>query len=791
MRSVGPADDKHEKKPMLKTGSRSDLSKNGAIEIPEPLVDNAVQPNTEKVWLKRQLVKLYALQSVIGVISIAVLIAIIILIYSVYHTTNSSLFQSQNDTLSDSYKEQLNSKTDNEKTSDSYPWYDKTCASVGVCKRKGYTQPPLLIISFDGFSYKYMKKKIMKSLTYFSNCGVKAERVIPCFPSRTFPNHYAIATGLYPESHGIVDNNIYDPTIAPIPQSTKNTKHDELWMGTPIWKAYHDQTNKKTACLFWPGCAYNISGYKPEHSPTYDKSVALDDRFELVHKWLAEEDHPELVLAYVEQPDSAGHNQKSEKEVDDALEELDHVLNKFLTNLHNDNLLDCINIAIVSDHGKYQHKLTVSFIILGMQLLENLVYIPDFVETESVVATSGVIGRLFSTNLTSDELSEPFTCQKVEGVRVFTRETMPVRKHHAKIPRVGDVILQGEPGTTFDIKKRGMLAADHGYDIIHDNMHTIFFARGPSFKKNFTISPFQHVEYMNLWTELLKLEHVPNNGSNGFMDVLMVDPPIRQALPTLSLQECEKTGESLVSFCEKCDSRTKKSITESLSNCDQIKSDYLSFESSAGSSCVRNYCRNAVLGASSKTPAVLEEIHRSDLLNAPSCGIAVSKYESSPVCASSTNTYLSSNIKSRFGKINEANFNATSGFVETVLNPLNTLTLNYVRKFGLIWTMSGLAFDKNMDGLADVEQDQPTHFYRTLFYCTSLNKGVCKDVDIISFIFPLMNIDVNCLTTEQLLIEYTARLRDIEIISGYKWKPNNLSHHRYHSLRIHINLAII
>ena len=43
--------------------------------------------------------------------------------------------------------------------------------------------------------------------------GVRAKRLIPPFPTMTFPSHYTMATGLYAEHHGIVSNTMYDPAF--------------------------------------------------------------------------------------------------------------------------------------------------------------------------------------------------------------------------------------------------------------------------------------------------------------------------------------------------------------------------------------------------------------------------------------------------------------------------------------------------------------------------------------------------------------------------------------------------
>src|SRR5262245_40288207 len=71
-------------------------------------------------------------------------------------------------------------------------------------------QPTVLLISMDGFRYDYLQRYSPANLNSLAATGVRARWLIPSFPSKTFPNHYTIVTGLYPEHHGIVENNIYD-----------------------------------------------------------------------------------------------------------------------------------------------------------------------------------------------------------------------------------------------------------------------------------------------------------------------------------------------------------------------------------------------------------------------------------------------------------------------------------------------------------------------------------------------------------------------------------------------------
>lgn len=79
-----------------------------------------------------------------------------------------------------------------------------------------------------------MDRNIVQTLNHIADCGVKADKVYPSYPSKTFPNHYSIVTGLWPESHGITDNSVFDPTISPVLESMKSTKYEKFFEGEPV-----------------------------------------------------------------------------------------------------------------------------------------------------------------------------------------------------------------------------------------------------------------------------------------------------------------------------------------------------------------------------------------------------------------------------------------------------------------------------------------------------------------------------------------------------------------------------
>lgn len=97
------------------------------------------------------------------------------------------------------------------------------------------TQHPLLIIvSYDAFRYNYFAKNATPYMLNLKNEGTTADYLVNVFPTKTFPNHHSIATGVYPETHGVVGNNFYDPKLKRLVEMSYEMYHytDEI---VPIW----------------------------------------------------------------------------------------------------------------------------------------------------------------------------------------------------------------------------------------------------------------------------------------------------------------------------------------------------------------------------------------------------------------------------------------------------------------------------------------------------------------------------------------------------------------------------
>lgn len=70
--------------------------------------------------------------------------------------------------------------------------------------------PLLLIVSFDGFRYDYLERNLTDFMVNLRMNASYSPYMTSIFPSKTFPNHFSIATGLYAEVHGVLDNKVFD-----------------------------------------------------------------------------------------------------------------------------------------------------------------------------------------------------------------------------------------------------------------------------------------------------------------------------------------------------------------------------------------------------------------------------------------------------------------------------------------------------------------------------------------------------------------------------------------------------
>ncbi|KAL3097395.1 hypothetical protein niasHS_003843 [Heterodera schachtii] len=439
------------------------------------------------------------------------------------------------------------------------------------CERKcnaKFDVPPLILISMDGFRADFLQRGKTEAVSRIIQCGASTEFMMPSYPSKTFPNHFTIATGLYPESHGIVDNYFYDEEMpAEEKNFTRSSRNPAWYKGEPIWNTVA-KNGKMSGIFFWPGSEVPIQGIRPTYRYSYNASIPFSKRVDQVIKWLRldENERPAFLAMYFEQPDSAMHQEGPDSDaVNSALIYVDAMINYLMQQLDNNGFLGCINLIIVSDHGaqKLRDDMAVT--------LDRFV---DMADPGIREVFPGIVGhiKLRENNETLlNKVLAPFECSGGQIFRVYTRETMPRRYHYARSGRIGELVIDSAVGTklfkTAEKMNASKMKGEHGYDNRVSSMRAVFGAWGPSIKKGHREKPFQNIELYNLFTALMQLPvtgvyasqmslyslsffFAPNNGTLGRLNSLLRSPPNADAEPMAELAEC--AGAQLVKCGDGC-----------------------------------------------------------------------------------------------------------------------------------------------------------------------------------------------------------------------------------------------
>uniref|UniRef100_A0A8D2CTZ8 Ectonucleotide pyrophosphatase/phosphodiesterase family member 3 n=1 Tax=Sciurus vulgaris TaxID=55149 RepID=A0A8D2CTZ8_SCIVU len=233
------------------------------------------------------------------------------------------------------------------------PWVKENCTTAEQTQcPEGFDLPPVILFSMDGNNF-------LISQQYFvaETCGIHSKYMRAVYPTKTFPNHYSIVTGLYPESHGIIDNNMYDVQLNKnFSLSSKEKNNPAWWKGQPIWLTAMYQ-GLKAATYFWPGSDVAINGSFPTIYKNYDGKISYEERVSTLLKWLdlPKAERPSLYTIYVEEPDSAGHDEGPVSgRLIKALQLVDSTFGLLMEGLKQRNLHNCVNIILLADHGMDQ-----------------------------------------------------------------------------------------------------------------------------------------------------------------------------------------------------------------------------------------------------------------------------------------------------------------------------------------------------------------------------------------------------------------------------------------------------
>jgi predicted AlkP superfamily pyrophosphatase or phosphodiesterase len=377
---------------------------------------------------------------------------------------------------------------------------------------------PVLIVSIDGFRNDYLDRPELydaPNLRALASQGVRADALIPVFPSKTFPNHYSIVTGLYPAHSGIVGNRMYDPELRQTfsVSDRKTVQDSRWWLGEPIWVTAEKQ-GCQTAPIFWPGSEAEIEGVRPTHWEPYDETVPNSRRVEWALGYLQEAKPPCYVSVYFSDVDTAGHHFGPEsQQTRDAVHSVDSTMGELVAGLKRRGLWGKVNLIIVSDHG------------MASTPISQRIAFDDYIDPVSVDIVDG--SPFFEISAKNgDQNGLVAALNRIPHLHAYLSKDIPARWHLSGSRRISPVVAVAEEGWTFDTRDRMKNWKDphlgnHGFDTDLESMRAIFIAVGPSFQPGSRLPAFENVNIYSLLAEILHLTPAAGDGNlKVFLPVL-------------------------------------------------------------------------------------------------------------------------------------------------------------------------------------------------------------------------------------------------------------------------------
>ncbi|MBT0810243.1 alkaline phosphatase family protein [Litoribacter ruber] len=371
--------------------------------------------------------------------------------------------------------------------------------------------PHVILISLDGFRYDYIERFKPKNLSEFVSGGVAAESLVPSFPSKTFPNHYTIATGLKPENHGLVDNTFYDPKQDQIYSiGNREVVQDKYWYGgTPLWVLAEKQ-GITAASYFFVGSEAPVQDIHPTFYYQYDGEVPNLQRISKVFEWLnmPDEERPRMITLYFSDMDDVGHiyGPNNDEKLQEKLNTLDAQLGALFQGVKSFGLN--VNIILVSDHG--MTDVTKDRLIPLDEIVKDL---PVEVYNNGALAHVHLknpkdkkkVGKALNKNKQNFIIADIEDKEYYKNIKKY-RDLLgdflilPDLGYYLAFPR--DMMRYQQKASMFDTEVFG----EHGYAPTHKDMHGIFYANGPAFKEGVKIESVENTDVYPLVAKILGLE---------------------------------------------------------------------------------------------------------------------------------------------------------------------------------------------------------------------------------------------------------------------------------------------
>lgn len=377
-------------------------------------------------------------------------------------------------------------------------------------------RPTVILVSIDGFRSYYLEVYKPPHLLKLAKEGMRAKHLIPSYPTKTFPNHYTIATGLYPENHGIVANNMYDPEFDAVFGLGKReeVQNARWWGGEPIWVTATLQ-GQKAAAFFFPGTETEIKGVRPEHWKEYDGKIPNEERVDTLLSWfdVPVSERPTMFTLYFSDVDDAGHGFSPGSDfTKNSVLRVDAMISRLMEGLKKRGIDKKVNLIIVSDHG------------MAAVPYDNVIVLDEYFDTSKAdrIFWVGELIQIWPKPGEEDAIYKSIKSKLPPQAKIYRKSEIPERFHYRNNRRIPPLLVVPDPGWRIINKewyersrqnpRPEGASGSHGYDNLAPEMRALFVASGPVFRKRYVSEPFSNIEIYNVMCRILGLTPAPNDG---------------------------------------------------------------------------------------------------------------------------------------------------------------------------------------------------------------------------------------------------------------------------------------
>ncbi|NWJ39832.1 MAG: alkaline phosphatase family protein [Geothrix sp.] len=283
--------------------------------------------------------------------------------------------------------------------------------------------PPVLLLSADGLGADQFTSRSMPKLWALSEQGRRGQG-LPPFPATTFNGHVTMATGCWPEHHGVVANGYVDPAtkaLVPVASRAEDVQREPLW-------AAATRSGIRTAVFQWVGATGPWEGVSPWRLEVF--RLGRPDSEALAFSEAALRDGAGLVMTYLSGTDEEGHL-KGPRSAETAtkLRQMDDELAPWLQRMLAAH--PGLKVILAADHG--------------MAPMRRRIHLPSLLDGIGCdLLTHGGSAYVYLQH--PQDAEKALSRLRRAGLRAWRRDEVPGRLHLAGNDRVGDLVILAREG---------------------------------------------------------------------------------------------------------------------------------------------------------------------------------------------------------------------------------------------------------------------------------------------------------------------------------------------------------